>query len=76
MNKISAVHILFILSATLINLRHYFDITASGSIPFSAKTYAPSVASVPLIVLGALRGQNTVGVTQALDVLYHAPAPL
>lgn len=32
--------------------------------------------SVPLVVLGLLRGKNGVGVTQALNILFHAPAPL
>ncbi|KAL5478305.1 hypothetical protein ACEPAI_2489 [Sanghuangporus weigelae] len=32
--------------------------------------------SVPLVVLGVVRGRNGVGVTQALNILFHAPAPL
>ncbi|KAL5498023.1 hypothetical protein ACEPAH_2954 [Sanghuangporus vaninii] len=32
--------------------------------------------SVPLIILGVVRGRNGVGVTQALNILFHAPAPL
>ncbi|CAK5282505.1 unnamed protein product [Mycena citricolor] len=33
-------------------------------------------ASTPLIVLGLLSGMNGVGVTQSMNVLFHAPAPL
>ncbi|KAI5121591.1 hypothetical protein M0805_009462 [Coniferiporia weirii] len=32
--------------------------------------------SVPLVVLGEVRGRNGVGVTQALNILYHGPASL
>ncbi|KAL5514854.1 hypothetical protein ACEPAG_2170 [Sanghuangporus baumii] len=32
--------------------------------------------SVPLVVLGVVKGRNGVGVTQALNILFHAPAPL
>ncbi|KAK2460741.1 hypothetical protein APHAL10511_007211 [Amanita phalloides] len=32
--------------------------------------------STPLVVLGIIHGVNGVGVTQAMNVLFHAPAPL
>lgn len=35
-----------------------------------------SCASMPLVALGILRGTNGVGVTQALNILYHSPVSL
>ncbi|KAH8112374.1 hypothetical protein DFH11DRAFT_1785422 [Phellopilus nigrolimitatus] len=40
------------------------------------KLRVPPCGSTPLVVLGLLRGRNGVGVTQALNILYHAPAPI
>ncbi|KAK7042104.1 4HBT domain-containing protein [Favolaschia claudopus] len=33
-------------------------------------------ASTPLVLLGIMSGQNGVGVTQGMNVLFHAPAPV
>ncbi|KAK7059928.1 4HBT domain-containing protein [Favolaschia claudopus] len=33
-------------------------------------------ASTPLVLLGIMSGQNGVGVTQGMNVLFHAPAPI
>ena len=35
-----------------------------------------SCCSTPLAVLGLIQGVNGVGVTQSMNVLFHAPAPM
>jgi acyl-coenzyme A thioesterase 13 len=35
-----------------------------------------SCCSTPLVVIGIIHDVNGVGVTQAMNVLFHAPAPL
>ena len=35
-----------------------------------------SCCSTPLVVLGLIQNVNGVGVTQSMNVLFHAPAPL
>jgi len=39
-------------------------------------TSFPSCCSTPLVALGLLQNINGVGVTQAMNVLFHSPAPL
>lgn len=57
------------------SLSLFLQVTAP--IPCSrSSVYMYSCCSTPLVVLGLTTGTNGVGVTQALNILFHAPAPL
>lgn len=46
-----------------------------NSLEHRSLTSFPSCCSTPLVALGLLRNMNGVGVTQAMNVMFHSPAP-
>ncbi|KAJ7238112.1 HotDog domain-containing protein [Mycena haematopus] len=52
-------------------------LNGAGMLHGACVTYLiDNCASTPLVVLGILSGTNGVGVTQGMNVLFHAPAPV
>nr|GAT42742.1 predicted protein [Mycena chlorophos] len=52
-------------------------LNGAGMLHGATLTYlVDNCASTPLVVLGLMTGTNGVGVTQGMNVLFHAPAPL
>ncbi|KAF7335212.1 4HBT domain-containing protein [Mycena sanguinolenta] len=52
-------------------------LNGAGMLHGACLTYLiDNCASTPLVVLGILNGTNGVGVTQGMNVLFHAPAPV
>ncbi|KAJ6461374.1 hypothetical protein C8R45DRAFT_1028178 [Mycena sanguinolenta] len=52
-------------------------LNGAGMLHGACATYLiDNCASTPLVVLGILNGTNGVGVTQGMNVLFHAPAPV
>ncbi|KAF7342291.1 4HBT domain-containing protein [Mycena venus] len=52
-------------------------LNGAGMLHGACVTYLiDNCAATPLVVLGVLNGTNGVGVTQGMNVLFHAPAPV
>lgn len=50
------------------------NLKIGSSVLTSARYF--SCCSTPLVVLGLVQKVNGVGVTQSMNVLFHAPAPM